>query len=96
VPKKWVEISVGGSAPSINTEAAGAQKVLVTKGAQGNTEPVMRGFEFLTDLGLSLTEISTALKALGIPTAATDQLLANILTSAVDGAPYLSTTLESE
>lgn len=96
VPKKWVEIVVGGSTPFINTEAAGAQKVLVTTGTQGNTEPVIKGFAFLSDLAASLTEIKTALNGLGIPTVSTDALLANILTSVADGAPYLSTTLESE
>ena len=96
VPKKWVEIVVGGSTPFINTEAAGARKVLVTTGTQGNTEPVTKGYTFLSDLAASLTEIKTALNGLGIPTVATDDLLANILTSVADGAPYLSTTLESE
>ena len=96
VPKKWVEIVVGGSTPFINTEAGGAQKVLVTTGAQGSTEPVTRGYSFLSDLAASLTEIKTALNGLGIPTVSTDALLANILTSVADGAPYLSTTLESE
>ena len=96
VPKKWVEIVVGGSTPFTNTEAAGAQKVLVTTGTQGNTEPVIKGFEFLSDLSASLTEIKTALNGLGIPTVSTDDLLANIITSVGDGPPYLSTTLESE
>lgn len=96
VPKKWVEIAVGGSTPFTNTEAAGAQKVLVTTGTQGNTEPVTKGYSFLSDLAFSLTEIKTALNGLGIPTASTDELLANINTSVADGAPYLSTTLESE
>ena len=96
VPKKWVEIVVGGSTPFTNTEAAGAQKVLITTGTQGNTEPVIKGFQFLSDLATSLTEISAALNGLGIPTAETALLIENIITSVGDGPPYLSTTLESE
>ena len=96
VPKKWVEIVVGGNAPGIKDDAAGVQKVLVTKGSQGSTEPVILGETFLTDLSSSLTEIQTALNGLGIPTPETVTLLANIETSKSAGGTYLSMTLESE
>lgn len=93
---KWLQIKVGGNNPSVNSDAQGVQKVLVTKGDQGSTEPVMKGFEFLSDLMFSLTEISSLLKGLGLATPQTDQFLANATQSVSAGAPYLSQTLESE
>jgi len=93
---KWVEIVVGSSTPFTNTEAAGAKKVLITTGSQGSTEPVTRGYSLISDLALSLTEISVALKGLGIPTPSTDEFVASVIESVGAGAPYLSNTLESE
>lgn len=94
--RQWVELAVDGNTPQIKTDAAGVRKVLVTKGTQGNTEPVILGETFLGDLQASLLEISTALKALGIPTVATDEIIAKITTSLVSAAPYLAATLEAE
>lgn len=88
---KWLEIAVPGT-----TDNSGTKKVLVTKGSQGSTEPVMMGRSFLTDLSSSLTEITTVLQGLNIATPITDALVAGITTSLSSGPPYLSQTLESE
>jgi hypothetical protein len=93
---KWVEFVVGGSIPAIKDDLSGVQKVLVTTGTQGSTEPVILGETFLTDLSSALTEISVGLNAIGIPTPEAVTLLANIATSMAVGGTYLSTTLESE
>lgn len=74
-----------------------AQKVRVARDADsGNSEPVIRGTSFLEALSSSLTEIRTALNALGVPTPATDELLVGITESALLREPFLSSTLESE
>lgn len=93
---KWIELAVEGNYPVIKTESSGVKKVLVTKGSQGSTEAVVRGETFLSELGDSLSEISAALKGLGIPTPNTDRVIANIAVSELTGEPYLSSTLESE
>jgi hypothetical protein len=72
-------------------------KVRIADGEDtGDTEPVLRGTTFLTSLALALEEISTGLNALGFLTPATASLLADIRTSKASGAPFLSSTLESE
>ena len=92
----WFEFVVGGNVPNIKDETLGVKKVCVTTNKLGSTEPVVKGESFLTDLSKSLLEIQAALTALGVPTTQTANLIANITTSLVNGAPYLSKTLESE
>lgn len=62
----------------------------------GLCEPVLRGTTFLTALSEAFTEITAGLNSLGILTPRTDAFLAEILTSESTGAPFLSSTLESE
>ena len=93
--EKWVEFAVSGSPPGTKS-GDGLGKVVVTKGQQGSTQPVMLGETFLTDLQSSLLEITTLLKGLGLVTPNSDSLVANITSALQVGAPYLSTTLESE
>ena len=93
---KWGQISVPGDVPA-NKTVQTLKKLVVTKGdALGNTEAVVKGETFMTDLGEALTEVQTILSVFGVATPKLTALLGNITTSLASGSPYLSNTLESE
>jgi hypothetical protein len=62
----------------------------------GTAQPVMLGTEFLTKLQASLTEIKVALNTLGFTTAATDDLLSDIVDSLAGQGSFLSSVLEAD
>lgn len=93
---EWGQISVPGDVPA-NKTVQTLKKLVVTKGdALGNTEAVVKGETFMTDLGEALTEVKTILSVFGVETPKLTALLGNITTSLASGSPYLSNTLESE
>lgn len=68
--------------------------VVIYEDAESSAEPVILGKTFLTDLQSSLTEISTALTALGIPLPNTTTLLSNLSSSLSADSPYLTPRLK--
>lgn len=68
--------------------------VVIYQDDETAAEPFILGTTFLTDLQSSLTEISTALTALGVPLPNTTTLLGNIASSLSGNAPYLTPRLK--
>lgn len=68
--------------------------VVIYQDDETAAEPFILGTTFLTDLQSSLTEISTALTALGVPLPNTTALLGNLASSLSGNAPYLTPRLK--
>lgn len=85
----------GGGVASIKVTLASGKTTVTLAGAL-SPEPVVKGTSMLGDLQLALTELAAAPTALGLPTTNTLTMIASIAASLALGAPYLSTTLESE
>lgn len=68
--------------------------VVIYESDESAAEQVILGKTFLTDLQSSLTEISTALSALGVPLPNTTTLLSNIASSLSANSPYLTPRLK--
>lgn len=78
----------------IQLDADGAVQIYET--ATDATEPMIRGTSFLTDLHASLTEIYTALMALGVPLTVTKALLDRIQVSLDTESELLTPRLKVE
>ena len=91
-----VEVPAVPVAGSINIAMAPLTKLSVGLAIAPSTtqEPVILGRTFLTQLTASLTEISSALTALGMATPNTAALLSAISVSLGAGKPLLSTQVE--
>jgi hypothetical protein len=70
--------------------------VVIYQDDETAAEPFILGITFLTDLQSSLTEISTALTAIGVPVTVTAQFLTDIGTSLSTNSPYLTPKLKVE
>jgi len=70
--------------------------VVIFENAEDSAEPMILGRTFLTDLQSSLTEISTALTAIGIPLPNTTTLLSSLSESLTSNSPYLTPRLKVE
>lgn len=85
-----------GTGGDLTLTFAAGRKAHVLKAIASDPEAVILGETFLTDLQTSLVELSSAVKALGIPTPSTDTLVAKIVSSLASGPPYLSLVLETD
>lgn len=68
--------------------------VVIYEDSESSAESVILGKTFLTDLQSSITEISTALTALGVPLPNTTSFLSNLASSLSSDSPYLTPRLK--